>query len=217
MHVCDLGLPGRRHFSSSPTHWRTSHWFLAVGSGSARVLPALPDIVIAEPTGAIGHHEVYRGLTGACHHFRQLPLPLWSCEYSIPERRPTQLDDIHLYSKWTAHNAFAAILCLIATEGTVAPSPSPTASARKADLSPPRALMGYSPTRTASPEVWLTDYNRTTPHSSKSCSCISSPPHENRRALALESETAGLLKSAGVKIVAYSPLGRGFTAARYKS
>jgi hypothetical protein len=60
----------------------------------------------------------------------------------IPERRLTQLNDIHLYNKWKAHNTFAAILYLIATDGTVAPSPSPTASARVADISPPQSADG---------------------------------------------------------------------------
>jgi len=29
-----------------------------------------------------GCHRSLQGLPGACHHFRQLPLPLWSWEYS---------------------------------------------------------------------------------------------------------------------------------------
>ena len=84
----------RSHQDSRPARtgpWRCSRrvcdlesfsLLLATASGPVKVL--LPDLVIAEPTDSRRHREVYRRPSGAYHHFRQLPLPLWSREYSTP-------------------------------------------------------------------------------------------------------------------------------------
>jgi len=58
------------------------------GAGTALVTDGhhayrYPGVVIMESTGLPNFHPSSPGLPGgACHHFRQLPLPLWSCHYS---------------------------------------------------------------------------------------------------------------------------------------
>jgi hypothetical protein len=49
-----------------------------------------PGDVISMTAGTQGCHPSSEGLPGACHQFRHLPLPLWSCEYSIANHRSTR-------------------------------------------------------------------------------------------------------------------------------
>jgi hypothetical protein len=57
--------------------------FCPAAAGLTTTPSAKPAVVTANPAVRIGHPRICRRPTGACHRFRQLPLPGWSCRYSM--------------------------------------------------------------------------------------------------------------------------------------